>query len=230
MDNTGNTNQPLPTDQTPTSLRRRKTLRAIGFLALLIGFFSVGFYLIGPLLQESSAPKPPSAVELTKDEEWGQAPAIRVSPKEPVAPVSTSADVQVSEIAPGSTEAPATSAPPPATQLTPNVEIPVETSQRAPSPAATEPQRVPAPQPKITAPAPQRFTVQAGIFANRTNAQTVAASLADQGYGATIRQLVRNNETHYQVIVGNPRDRTNAEKLATELRDAGRDVTVVPAD
>jgi len=206
----------------------RRALAGAGFLSAMVVLFLVGFYFIGPALHGAGAPQSSPQSELTTDGKWGQAPvpprpAARPKPPTPadkpaVEVEEIPADAQASE-SPDSdivseTEGPTPESPAPETR-----------------PAASPPDaRRPSPELEVSVSQPRRYYVQAGVYGSRANAQTVVTGLADQGYGAAIRQIVREGVTRYQVVVGNAKSKSEADRLAAELRNAGTDVIVTPVE
>ena len=215
------------TNETPSENRSRTVLRSVGFLALMVVFFLVSFYAIGPLVHRGSVAPPSDRTNLS-NEEWGQAPAPAPAPPTTKEEAPGEAQVEVSEISPGSPGPAATKPGEPQEDLSVTL-----SPQREPTPP-----KFPAPRsgaPTATAPrskpAQERgFCVQAGAFNNRTNAETVANALADLGYSTSVKLVARNGTTVYLTLVGNPKTKDEAERLAAELRDAGRDVAVVPVE
>lgn len=126
----------------------------------------------------------------------------------------------------------------PATAREAEAEKPEVASGPAPKapqvPARETPQ--PAQEPASTA-APQAasgaasldsgWAVQLGSFANRENAERLAAELKDRGFRAFVSRFESGRLVRYRVRVGPEQERSRAEALAQRLKRDGRQVSVV---
>lgn len=127
---------------------------------------------------------------------------------------------------------------------------PVPTTQAsAPRPAEPEPQATPptqqataASEANTEAPAPEprgsaapatssdtgMWAVQIGSFADKDNAERLAADLRDKGYAAFLSQLQTDGGALQRVRVGPQKDRESAEQIAAQLAKTGLSSQVVP--
>lgn len=104
----------------------------------------------------------------------------------------------------------------------------------AAAPATTETQSAPtvvtaraeAP-PAITANTDTGWAVQLGSFANRENAEKLAAEIKASGYRAFVSKFEAGSRVRYRVRVGPEQDRAQAEALARRLQRDGRQVSIV---
>ena len=225
MSKTGNVFDSNDANHTPAEDRPRATLRLAALVVLALAFFLVGFYVIGPRLRPSGAAPPSNPVNLSR-EDWGQVP----EPARPAAKkeAPTEARVQVSEIHPDRANLPAAKPDEPRDELSVTLS-PNPTSAPTTEAPAKPPTPPPAPAPK-SPPQEKGFCVQAGVFSNRNNAETVANTLANMGYGASVKQVTREGKLVYVTLVGNPKSKDEAERLASQLRDAGKNVIVAPVE
>jgi DedD protein len=145
----------------------------------------------------------------------------------PVAPVR-SIDIDLAEPSPGGAAGSRPTVPPAAA---PPVTAP---SMPAPATAAPSPAATPAPAgasaPPPTAPSlplTGRFIVQAGSFAARDSAETLAAQLRRQGFAVQVSAVQSGGRTLHRVRIGAPTDRVAAEALLMRLRAAGHNGGVV---
>jgi cell division protein FtsN len=197
----------------------RSFLNTIGFFALLVVCFFIGFLVIGPRVRQAPAAARSTQSNLDKDTNWGQAPErprVAAHPKPARAPA---AEVKVTEGTPKPDETSTVRDANTLEQLSHSTDT---NPTQPPAPAVETP---PAPQPKT-----QKYYVQTGVFADRKHADTVVSDLANAGYGASVRQVTRGDATLYQVIVGNPKSRPEAQRFLNELRSAGRQAFLTPAD
>ena len=205
------------TDSPESGAILRGFLNMFGFLALLVGCFLMGFWLIGPRVRQSPAPAPSEQSSLEKDADWGRVPERPRPVPHPKPAQAPAAEVEVTE---GTPEPSDSSTVRQADTLEQLSHAPEATAPPTPAPATPPP-----PQPKQ-----HKFYVQVGVYADRRNADTVASDLTNQGYGAGVRQVMRGSSTLYQVLVGNPRSREEAKQFADELRGAGKQAFLTPAD
>ncbi len=99
------------------------------------------------------------------------------------------------------------------------------------APTKTEPARDEAPTPKAAPPAVSptgMWAVQLGSFANKDNAERLAADLRKQGYAAFLSQLANDGSELHRVRIGPQKDRDGAEAMAARLLKAGHKGQVVP--
>jgi cell division protein FtsN len=83
-------------------------------------------------------------------------------------------------------------------------------SAPAPAPAAT----AAAPPPVAAAPSAGGFTIQVGVFKEKSRADAIAARLKDKGFAPTV-----SGDGPFNVRVGSYSDRAEAEKAQARLRD-----------
>jgi cell division protein FtsN len=205
------------TDKSKGGASLRAFLNALGFLVLLVACFLIGFWMIGPRVRQPSAPAPADQSNLEKDADWGRAPERPRAVSRPKPPRTPAAEVEVTESTPESTDSTAVRETETLEQLSRSTD-----AAEPPAPVANT---IPPPQPK-----PHKFYVQIGVYADRKNADTVVSQLANEGYGASVRQVLRGSSTLYQVLVGNPRSKPDAQQFADELRGAGKQAFLTPAD
>jgi tetratricopeptide (TPR) repeat protein len=72
------------------------------------------------------------------------------------------------------------------------------------------------------------FTVQAGVFGRRSNAEKLRARLEKRGYPAHLRLVHRAGSVLYYVRVGRYDTRKRAEAVARGMRAAGFDAVAIP--
>jgi DedD protein len=112
----------------------------------------------------------------------------------------------------------------------PKAEPPAQQTASRPPPAAAS---TPEPEPESTAaPATSSDTgmwaVQLGSFADKDNAERLAADLRDKGYAAFLSQLQTDGGALQRVRVGPQKDRESAEQIAAQLAKTGLSSQVVP--
>ena len=132
---------------------------------------------------------------------------------------------------------PASRTPTPAASTTENRPEPVskppaETPQDEPAekPVVVVETEAPVTEP-VTVPASSTtgmWAVQLGSFANKENADRLAASLRDQGYAAFISELQADSGALHRVRVGPQKDRESAEAIAEQLGKSGHNGRAVP--
>lgn len=200
-------------DTSKPPVNRAKSILDIAcYVSALVLFFLIGFWLIGPRLQRPAASPSSPQTELSEDNGWQRAPEPP-KPKKPEPP-----EVEVNEI-----PRPAEPAGPSGSDAQANT---LEELSHSPDTASN----TPTPEVETNTVQPKRYYVQAGVYSDKTNARTTAAQLADEGYGAGIRQITRGNTTVYQVVIGGPREKADAQRLLDELKKTGKDVILAPAD
>ena len=214
--------------------RQRKIVTALGIvgsLALAVVLFLVGLFCIGPMIRSYLHPAG----------EVGYSPIYappskpyREAASRPKAEEEPALDVEITERRYGDTE----SSPEPSsdenessaddrklssersesahpedadkfgTSTDSKVERPRTAAEGKPRPAPTESRT-------------HVFRVQAGTFANKTNAENLAADLNEQGYKAEIRTAEVEGRTLYRVQTGEYETRKGAEELVTKLSAKG---------
>jgi cell division protein FtsN len=170
---------------------------------------------VAPL--ETTGEQPTTSPTLTFYDQLGRDPGRGAAPAEPpratIPPKRTTTSTR-----------PAAAPPPPSpptTVLAP-VRSPVTTSTR-PEPPAPPPPREPvaAPPPPVAPPdRPGRtWTVYVSPTRDRFEAERQRASLAAQGYDASVVRMQRDGDTWYRVRVGRYPDKPRADSVRQELRD-----------
>jgi DedD protein len=119
---------------------------------------------------------------------------------------------------------------PRAAEPEPQAAPPAQQTASRPPPAASS---SPEPEPESTAaPATSSDTgmwaVQLGSFADKDNAERLAADLRDKGYAAFLSQLQTDGGALQRVRVGPQKDRESAEQIAAQLAKTGLSSQVVP--
>jgi DedD protein len=126
---------------------------------------------------------------------------------------------------------PATRQAPPQAAVTESRPEP-EAEQRSEPPAQVAEQTPePAPQPTTATPADSdtgMWAVQLGSFADKDNAERLAAGLRDQGFAAFLSQLDTGDGALQRVRIGPQKDRASAEEIAAQLAKSGHSGQVVP--
>lgn len=216
----------------------------VGFTVLAGVFFVVGLYGIGPMIRShTDRPTPPSAPPTYLNPE----PSPRsTTPKEPT-PEPLGIDLEVrerseNEETPGTegesareasgenaeavspqAEEPRTTAPSGRTtgSSAPTKTAPTEGLERPRT--ATE-----TPRSSSTTSTDKRiYRVQAGTFANRENADKLAADLRKDGYRAEIRTAESDGRVLHRVQLGGYSDRQRADVLVNDLTSKGYSPAVV---
>jgi DedD protein len=72
------------------------------------------------------------------------------------------------------------------------------------------------------------WAVQLGSFANKQNAEILAADLRKQGFAAFLSQVSTSSGQLHRVRVGPQKDREAADAMAARLLKAGHEVKVLP--
>ncbi len=155
-------------------------------------------------------------------------------PTPAAAPAAEAAPAEPRTVAP---EAPRTD--PEAPRAAPERKTPKAADAAHPSPRATRPARVGAPQPvrpaaqvaAASAPAePEMWTVQVNAFRSRALAEELRARLAARGFDAYVfPSLTEDGRPRYRVRVGAYPARSDAERAAAELRsERGLNPLVTP--
>ncbi|MBI2843701.1 MAG: SPOR domain-containing protein [Armatimonadetes bacterium] len=201
-------------DHTPRATRRETAFRVIrwsAFVSSLAGMFLLGCFVVGPRLSRlQHAPTPYESVVVSEPD----APELTPQRVASVIP-PPSAEVTITERSDAASSAPirehADSASDPAAQ-----ESLSEASQSSGKTPETE-----------SAAAQPVFRVRAGLFAGRTNANSLAGELRSSGFEATVRTMELSGRKMYAVQVGVFEDRSRAESLAGELSRAGYQSTIV---
>jgi len=192
--------------------KRVMALGVVGFMALTGLFFCLGLYCVGPVLRSHFRPqpeiKPPSAY----------APPARLHQETPPPPEperGTILDLEITERSDTSADERRRS---PSDEgvyqdesgLTVRLE-PEDGDEppvgRSGDSSARQEKRV--------------FRVQAGMFANKTNAESLAADLKANGYKAEVQSVQMEDRTAYRVQLGKYKTREDARELANDLSAKG---------
>ncbi len=225
----------LTSTKNDTNLKRNKINWAggIGFIAATVAFFLIGFFVVGPLLQNGSLPltektaatTPAEPEENLPSEDASSLPSVKVeitekSPKPPTA---------VTERKPRETsqETPQEAKP----ELSVSVQ-PAPKPQEQSEPSQPKPQAQVQPslqEPSLGTPT-KLFYVRAGVFADRSNAESLSEKLSQSGFTSTISKMSTPEGERYAVQVGAFSDRSNADKLAESLRASGFSANVSASD
>ncbi len=72
------------------------------------------------------------------------------------------------------------------------------------------------------------WAVQLGSFADKENAERLAADLRNQGYAAFLSQTQTDSRQLQRVRIGPQKDRDSAESVAAQLAKSGHSGQVVP--
>lgn len=123
-------------------------------------------------------------------------------------------------------EAKATPTPSPTPSPTPDTGVPVSPEGSAittPEPVTTP---TPAPVPEVPRVTSDLYRVRVGSFANRDNAQNLAAELNGRGYSTTIIRDEGGSSTTYRLQVGAYRDKKTADNTLKELKANGYDAVI----
>jgi len=113
----------------------------------------------------------------------------------------------------------------------PIVEEPLPEPVHVTAPLRSDP--TPAVDPEPEAPKPAISTtgmwaVQLGSFANKENAEKLAADLRKQGYAAFLSQVKADSGQLHRVRIGPQEDRESAEATASKLLKVGHEGQVLP--
>jgi cell division septation protein DedD len=81
-------------------------------------------------------------------------------------------------------------------------------------------------KPEVTPSTGGEYTVRAGSYAERANADRMVAKLRAQGYQPFVTRIVKDGREYHRVNVATVPDRDEALKLRGELRSAGYDADV----
>jgi len=129
--------------------------------------------------------------------------------------------------------------PVPARELNAARQSAEQAQQTAPTPTAVQPPQEetvtsaePEPENKVVVQAAGSTTgmwaVQLGSFANKQNAETLAADLRKQGFAAFLSQLSTSSVQLHRVRIGPQKDREAADAMAARLLKAGHSGKVLP--
>ena len=119
---------------------------------------------------------------------------------------------------------------PRAAEPEPQAEPPAQQTASRPAPAESstpEPETEPTAAP-ATSSDTGMWAVQLGSFADKDNAERLAADLRDKGYAAFLSQLQTDGGALQRVRVGPQKDRESAEQIAAQLAKTGLSSQVVP--
>jgi cell division septation protein DedD len=214
--------------------KRMIAVGVLGFLALAGVFFLLGVFCIGPLVRSHFGPS----------QEVSQAPTY--TPPQPDTNAAESADspedldVEITEQgedqAATDGQASDEGVHRDGNDLTLTLESEDQTrpgAERSQSPAR-EQEHAERPKPtsggqEHAAPSSGSHTyrVQVGTFANRTNADNLAADLKEKGYRVEVHSVQVEDRTLYRVQLGKYKAREDAQELASDLTGSGYNPTVV---
>ena len=119
---------------------------------------------------------------------------------------------------------------PRAAEPEPQAEPPAQQTTSRPT-SAESPATEPEPEPAAAAATSSEtgmWAVQLGSFADKDNAERLAADLRDKGYAAFLSQLQTDGGALQRVRVGPQKDRESAEQIAAQLAKTGLSSQVVP--
>lgn len=203
-----------------TSQARSPAALCVLFAASVVGLFLLGCFVVGPWL--SRVRPAPSQTAAT-----AQAGPDVPPPAAPAHPAPAgSPDVRVTVVHPGSQDLPTEPAASPPNDLTSGDAATASSQSRRTEPVVSAPET--SAQPPVSK--RQLYHVQAGIFADRSRADDLAAKLNQAGFTAAIRPVLRADATVYAVQVGVFASRDAAEPVAKALRDAGFDAYITADD
>ncbi|HUV05741.1 MAG TPA: SPOR domain-containing protein [Armatimonadota bacterium] len=225
--------QPAPNDR---NLDKRMTaLGVVGFVVLAGLFFCLGTFCLGPMLRSRFVPQPearPSPTFSPPARPHREAPA----PEEPKE--GTILDLEITERGEGHGAA-TDDIRQDESSLT--VKLGPNDTGRRPKTSTAEPERtgkakrpsseggVERPRasteggsrPASTSSQKRVFGVQAGTFANKANAETLAADLKSRGYKPEMKSVQMEDHTVYRVEVGEYKTREDAQGVADDLSSEG---------
>jgi len=224
--------------------KRMVALGVVSFLALA-GLFCLGLYGIGPLLRSYFPPQPeigppPAYVPPARTHE--EPPAETEEPQVPDIEIrERGADGNAPAEEPGSSDEgvrqdesgltvrlepedgsrPSTGHPGrPSTRPERRSRLPDDGAERPR--ASTEGKNRPA----STASEKRAFRVDTGTFANKANAESLAADLESHGYKPEVKSVQMEDRTVYRVQLGGYKSREDAQELANDLSAKGYSPTV----
>jgi len=220
-----------PTDRKMSA--RTIALGTVACLALASGFFFAGLWGLGPLLRQYLNPNP-------RTEQAIQVPSstpTEQSPSEAPSAEQTQLDVQITEEGENQQTSPSDQAlssdsgvKQDESGLTVTLE-PKGDARKPASPAPAEKEKAVSPrdagtQPQTPVSGSRAYRVQAGTFANRTNAENIAADLKQRGYKPEIKPVQREAGTLYRVEMGSFKTREGAQDLVDDLSRKGYSPTI----
>jgi cell division protein FtsN len=199
-----------PTDRKLDS--RAVALGVIGFLVLIVVFFLLGLFCLGPMLNSHVTPQseatyeapismPPSMPKEAPTTETPQAP-----PGLNIEITEHGAEDGVQHDENGITAT-----------LEPNKSKPEDSSANRPDSTGSEESPPPSPPADVSI-----YRVQAGTFVSKTNADNLAAGLREKGFKPEIQTVQSGDKTLYRVQIGEYDSRDEAQKVADELIASGQ--------
>ena len=219
-------------------------LGAIVFLVLASGFFFAGLWGLGPVIGRYLSPRP-------RIEQTVRPPAETSSREQPTLQATDSAgneklDIQITEegedqqvTSDDQTASSDSGVKQDGNTLTVTLEPKTEREKNPPS-AAAEKEKPPSSHTNTSSEAPRdtgkrpdnapsspgSYRVQAGTFANKSNAESLAQDLKARGYKAEIKSVQREAGTLYRVELGTFKSREGAQNLADDLTRKGYAPTI----
>ena len=117
----------------------------------------------------------------------------------------------------------------PDTTPAPSPELPVKPEPVKPVVEPPKPVKAPVTidNPGRNAASKGSYKVQAGAYANKANADKLAADLSRKGYSVEIQSSLAESLTLYKVLIGNFKSREDAQRLASELNAKGNNASVI---
>lgn len=222
--------------------KRTIVLGVVGFSLLAVVLFSLGMYCIGPMMRSRTktsqdqqptqastpssipaapAPKPEPALQAEVTERTGTATADTT--KDQPSDVTQDGNTLTFKMNPADTNNSADNG--------------TQTPEAQPS-STSNPER-PSSQPHAKPPLDHAavpsasdgtlYKVRAGTFANRGNADQLAANLRSDGYSPEIVSIQMQNNSLYRVETGSFKTQEDAQKLAKTLSAKGYSPSVVQA-
>ena len=218
-------------------------IKIAGFIGCVALAFVLGLFLIGPWLKAPSQPVQPDAMQGTTDIPRPQ-PRPEAQPT-PETAIDPNVDVQITEKdkAAESADTSSTETPSPNSvnrndnSLNVTLDPADDSHKKQPDepavriepekPKSTEQPRA-ATETNHNGSSKTKFRVQAGTFANVTNAENLANDLKSKGYNAQIKQVQVEDRTLYRVQVGEYKNKEDAQELANDLSATGYTPSVLP--
>ena len=237
---------------------RTIALGVVGFLILATGFFFLGMLCLPPLLRGYMEPSPKVEQTAQTPEPAPPAPRSAESPMDTAGNPKGSLDVQVMEESQDQTTNAVNAAESGVKQDDSGLTITLEPkdqqkddqtttatadSGKSPEPAAPKshaekPKSEPQPPSdsgsaghaaSTSSSGKAHYRVQTGTFANRKNAESLAADLRDRGYKPDVRAVQGEAGTLYRVEIGEYKTRQGAQDLVDELSGKGYSPSVTTA-
>lgn len=229
--------RPNPQDQVgDEKITQPKSRRAVGVVVYTLAalmLFVVGCFVIGPALSrirpartiKVQAPQDQGGVESSDPPSVDRKPTNHTRPTVVITVRPAEETKPIEKTVPKSTSV--------STQTTPETEA-LATSGASDNNASVTPPTMETPDsPPVETDEPDKTTAQAslyrvraGIFADRANADTLAARLSSAGFAPAVYQVRRDSAIMFSVQLGAFRKRESADKLAQGLRNAGFEATI----